>query len=318
MADLVSTLETAAYCLHTVQGSLRAKADRAGVSTVALTGIDQIASWADEELPGLRRRLNLAIAADDQRPQGLRGGLVQIEEPTMTIAQAQALGVELAGLLRDLGPDTGEPGLQEVEQLEECVRLLREHAGDPDVMASLFGELGAQGVVDLPSQLRRLADACALDGAGWLDADGEPVDTSLLRGHVAGLQQAFWRPSAPGWPSRPGPRRSGTPTPVSLKVWLTRRRRVRTGEVGVWRRSFGSVSTTPSSSLMWARACTRGRGTPLGVVDPAPRPRRHGLAARYERPGPALRPVRRVVRGHVPQPARGGGLLRPRRWCGPG
>ncbi len=160
MADLVSTLETASYCLHTVQGSLRAKADRADVSTAALTRIDQIATWADEELPGLRRRLDMARMIDAARPSGLRGTAVTITEPMLSERQAQALGQQLAAdaLAIDSTDAAG------AAQLHEVADRLETHLGDPAVMAAFWAAAG-------PDWADTLAPRIAATGGDTAAAD---------------------------------------------------------------------------------------------------------------------------------------------------
>ncbi len=177
MAALIATLETASHCLHTVPRSMRAKADRLDVPTTALTRLEQIAAWADDELPGLRRRLNLAIAADAQRPTGLRGTPVQITEPTMSMEQATELGRDLAGRLEaaDLCDDAAV--------FEAVAAEVAAHAGDPDVMSALVQALGAQGLLEV---MNRVAIP-PQNAVATIDTDDR---ASLLAALKAGLATA--------------------------------------------------------------------------------------------------------------------------------
>jgi len=110
-----------------------------------------------------------------------------------TLADVKAaIGRQIAARLGDLDPDGGDSPGDDVAELEELTVLLGRHGDDPQVMAGLFAELGARGMVDVPSQLRRLADSCRQAGTFLFDADGDPVqDPQAQFEHLAGLQQRF-------------------------------------------------------------------------------------------------------------------------------
>lgn len=177
MAALFTSLETASRRLHAVPQSLRVRADRLDVSTTALTRLEQIAAWADDELPGLRRRLNLAIAADSQRPMGLRGTPVRITEPTMTMEQATQLGRDLAGRLEaaDLCHDA--------QAFDALAAEVAAHAGDPDVMSAFVEALGAQGLLEVMNQVA----VPPLNPVATIDTDSR---ASLLAALKSGLATA--------------------------------------------------------------------------------------------------------------------------------
>lgn len=196
MAELISGLETASDCLHTTQLSLRGKADRANVPATALTYIDQIASWVDDEVPGLRRRLDLARMTDAARPTGLRGSAVTITEPVLSAAQARALGEQLAADLLTIDSTDAASGTQ----LHAVADRVEAYLGDPDVMAAFWAAAGPGWVDTLPDRLAATgADTAAGDFAVFSRAFTSALYDSDPPGAFTTITDAFRQaPPDPG------------------------------------------------------------------------------------------------------------------------
>jgi hypothetical protein len=138
-------LASGAETLRRGAGSLRQECGWFGVGTAELQEITSIAAWAEDQLPGLRRRQQLA-AAMDARDGRVNGGLVQIPDDFLDAATATARGRALAEqiqleLERDgrLSPDT--------------LRGLQDNAWDPAFAAGFYDSLGPTGLCRLSLQL---------------------------------------------------------------------------------------------------------------------------------------------------------------------
>lgn len=147
LRTLIRSLEDAAETLRDAPRSLRPRASYFGIGTDELRELEEIGAWADDELPGLRRRLNLAQELDH-----MTGGLlstVDLSEPTLTTAAAEELGADLANRMTELTNLDEEAA----EVYHEIALELRAYAHDPDVMSAFFAALGPDQVQMLPSQL---------------------------------------------------------------------------------------------------------------------------------------------------------------------
>jgi hypothetical protein len=88
-------LESGADSLRREAGALRADCEWWGIATGELREILAIAAWAEDQLPGLRRRQQLA-AAMDARDGHIEGVLVPVPDTFLDVAAAAALGRQLA------------------------------------------------------------------------------------------------------------------------------------------------------------------------------------------------------------------------------
>ncbi|MBO0923803.1 hypothetical protein J1G44_06275 [Cellulomonas sp. zg-ZUI199] len=138
LALLIARLEGAASSLQGVCADLTGRANALDVPVRELRKVEHIATWVDGQLPGLRRRLDLARVADTALPIALRGGVVTIVEPVLDARQAEAVGRGLAAELVAID-STGE---QAAVRLRALLARLEGHVGDPDVMSGFYAELG--------------------------------------------------------------------------------------------------------------------------------------------------------------------------------
>ena len=184
LALLILRLDTAASSLRGVCGELRPRARALHVPTSALTQVAHVAEWAHDQLPGLRRRLDLALVADAARPAALRGTHVEIEDPTLDAAQAEAAGRELAAELMAIEAE-GEAGAL---QLRAVLTRLAEHLGDPDVMSGFYAELGVERTEDLPYLLAEIAQGLDLRD-DWAGRGARDLEV-LARGFATALHDS--------------------------------------------------------------------------------------------------------------------------------
>lgn len=148
MGALISRLGNASTALHDVSTDLRGRASARGVSTTATWRMGNVAQWIDRELPGLRRRLDMARAIDAARPVSMRGGTVRLSEPVLSAHEARRVGREIADGL----PEGGEP--EEIAAaLHDVAEELRPYLDDPEVMSAFWDRAGQDWVDGLPSHL---------------------------------------------------------------------------------------------------------------------------------------------------------------------
>lgn len=145
MDDLVSAMNRAHSTLTSDLDTLRSRMRSADVTTEAFTDLDRIADWVDEQIPGLERRRNLAVAITGDRPETT---MVQFEEPLRFDSPEDA---EQYG--RDLAQQYLEHGTIDAARFDELFAEMEDYVDDPDVMAGFYLELGPQQTEILPSVL---------------------------------------------------------------------------------------------------------------------------------------------------------------------
>ncbi|HEX8007602.1 MAG TPA: hypothetical protein VF482_14380, partial [Trebonia sp.] len=91
---MINSMDADAEALQAFVQRFRGEFARLGVDTSALTELERIGAWTRDQLPLMRRRHELAMAAD--RVDG--SAFVQIPEVTMTLAEAHAAGRGLAAM----------------------------------------------------------------------------------------------------------------------------------------------------------------------------------------------------------------------------
>jgi len=164
------------------------------VSTASLKALQDplvlIAHSADD----LDARVKLALLYNTgDHGQVPAGGVLAYEVPgndDSIQAVKQQLGKELAQNLSSIKPGNRFLDRDDVEQYDFYADLLDQYKDDPDVMKGMFDEMGPQGVVDFPIQLKNFLDAYQRTGAPneedrfW--SDGKPMAL-----HIAEMQQRF-------------------------------------------------------------------------------------------------------------------------------
>ena len=102
----------------------------------------------------------------------------------------QQLGKELAQNLDDLRPGARYLDRDDVENYDYYAALLEKYQDDDSVLTGMFDELGPQGVVDLPIQLKDFADQYQASGAGS-DEDLYWDDDTPMSMHIFDMQEKF-------------------------------------------------------------------------------------------------------------------------------
>ncbi len=136
MGRVVRGIETGIETINDARASLRTTLDRFEVHSSRVWSISRAVTWAEGELPGLRRRLAKAQALEGSRPEWPRGVVAFDEDDisTMSPDTARAEGARAALALRDGGtrPD------------DDLVELIVANADDPYFAAGFAGALDAE------------------------------------------------------------------------------------------------------------------------------------------------------------------------------
>ena len=112
MRALVSGVEGAATSVRTTTSAMRATMGEVGVESSATRTADPVGAWLEAELPGLRRRLQMAVALENSSPTAFPGGVVSFQEelistrtPAEAAADARAVAAALNGSSLELTDD---------------------------------------------------------------------------------------------------------------------------------------------------------------------------------------------------------------------
>jgi hypothetical protein len=161
----ISTLDSDREKLRSNATSFKSQFALHGLDTQPLDRMLTICSWVDDQMPMLRRRQHLAVAADQYAPAGTT--VVWIDESQVTNAatgKASADGKRLADEFKhSMKDDTVPEGLYE---------QLATSAQDGDFVKAFYDELG-------PAQLFALSNTMASD-PGPKDSDELKSDRTLI------------------------------------------------------------------------------------------------------------------------------------------
>lgn len=134
LPQTIGSISTDVEKLRNRGGWIKSQFVRFGIDTQPLTDLLAIAQWADDQVPMLRRRQHLAIAADQPYP-GFTG-MVSIDESK--VGQA----AEAAKQGKTLG-DTAKKSLEDGDAISpEVFAALEQHADDADYIKAFYDTLG--------------------------------------------------------------------------------------------------------------------------------------------------------------------------------
>jgi hypothetical protein len=131
---------------------------RLGVDTSVLTELERISAWAQDQVPVMRRRYDLAMATN--RLGGV--GFVQIPEVRMSLAEAYAQGQGLASMFgTGILANTDFTAALKGELVHSHIGELKALAGDADASAAFVAALPAQLREALPNLLLETGSSTA-------------------------------------------------------------------------------------------------------------------------------------------------------------
>lgn len=182
MTSLVSCIEAASGRLHGDKSSMQGIVNAVRVDSSPAAKLGPVAAWLESQVPGLRRRLALAIHIQEQQPGGFYGGTVAYKEAdvsTLTPAQAQDLARQVAKELSD-NADDPDPSL---------VAALGKNANDPYFAAELARTLSPEQLANVPAAMSSHQDALA--GSTASSAQTLADYKKLYETTLAGLSDAI-------------------------------------------------------------------------------------------------------------------------------
>ncbi|GAA1007363.1 hypothetical protein Aple_018080 [Acrocarpospora pleiomorpha] len=158
MLAMINSMEADAEALEAFVQRFRGEFVQLGVDTSALTELERISAWTRDQLPLMRRRHELAIAAE--RVGGT--AFVQIPDVTMTLAEAHAKGRDLAamfstGILSNKDFTAKFKG----ELVHQHIGELKQLAGDQDASAAFVAALPGPVRQALPNLLMETGSSTA-------------------------------------------------------------------------------------------------------------------------------------------------------------
>lgn len=170
-----------------------------GLDTGPLNELVGICGWLDDQLPGLKRRQGLAVAMD--HPAGTNH-MVQVPEPIITSAQAQADGKALADRFNKNTSGDGKAGAAYHEMAQE----LAAHKDDPDFCSAFYANLDPVLVTTLPANLAATGSSTAADDLKiYSHAFGTAVSATSPAPGFDKVKQAYLKPlpdegyTVPAW-----------------------------------------------------------------------------------------------------------------------
>ncbi|WP_157594748.1 DUF6571 family protein [Streptosporangium amethystogenes] len=155
MQDFVSTLERGRDVIDEQSERIRQLLVRAEVSMSGLQPIRQISGWIDDELPGLRRRVEIARATNALPSWGRGSPLIAFDESAYRPpGESRRQGTELAARLMDIGPVGFWTHHADSDDYAKVLRELDGNKNDADFTAAFFAALGTEGALKLPTLFR--------------------------------------------------------------------------------------------------------------------------------------------------------------------
>ncbi|WP_328466910.1 hypothetical protein [Streptomyces sp. NBC_00448] len=137
-----------------------------GLDGSPLNSLNGIASWMDDQVPGLKRRYSLAVGMEHG---GDMKHVVQVPEPVISSAAAKKEAQSLAKQLADIKKLDGEGG----KQYHAIAEQLKDHEDDPDYCSAFYAALKPPNLaVSLPSMM-------AATGSGTAPKDLEIYSKAL-------------------------------------------------------------------------------------------------------------------------------------------
>ncbi|GAA0975861.1 hypothetical protein GCM10009555_034500 [Acrocarpospora macrocephala] len=192
---MIQSMDADASALRAFVQRFRGEFARLGVDTSALTELEQISAWAQDQLPVMRRRYDLAMAAN--RLGG--AGFVQIPEVRMSLAEAYAKGRNLASMFGTgiLGNSDFSAALKG-ELVHQHVGELTELAGDADASAAFVAALPAQLRQALPHLLVETGSSTAReDLAAFSAVFGAALRATQPPARMAEYERELTAPASP-------------------------------------------------------------------------------------------------------------------------
>ncbi|SEG41422.1 hypothetical protein SAMN05216223_10547 [Actinacidiphila yanglinensis] len=147
LKGMISSFSTDKESLHGAYNSYFYRFGQHGLDTAALTSLNTIATWMDDQVPGLKRRYTLAVGLE-------HGGdlktVVQVPEPVISSAAAQKQAQDLAKQLASVKELDGKGG----DQYHQIALELAKHQDDPDYCSAFYAALKPPNLaVSMPSLL---------------------------------------------------------------------------------------------------------------------------------------------------------------------
>lgn len=168
MEKLISALNGAGRELGPNLAKLQARMREAGVTLQTLDAIERIGEWANEQVPGLQRRQNMADALLGEEP-GIPVARFDEPIPFDTPEEAEEYGRRLANdLITD--PEFG------ADTFDRLMEQFQPYVHDPDVMAGFYLELDPNITMRLAEYLHHTG---AEDGAAYLRSFSTGLGTAL-------------------------------------------------------------------------------------------------------------------------------------------
>ncbi|MEO3858062.1 hypothetical protein [Acrocarpospora sp. B8E8] len=155
MEDFITALEQGRDVIGAESERIRQLLVSAELPTAGLQPIRQIEGWIGEELPRLRRRVEI-IRAGDALAWLPGQGLVAYDEGKVRLpAESRKAGTALGARVAELGPPGYWTSVADRELAAGLIAELEAGEDDPDFTAAFFAALGVEKVLSLPSVLRQ-------------------------------------------------------------------------------------------------------------------------------------------------------------------
>ncbi|MBV9381766.1 MAG: hypothetical protein JOY82_19035 [Streptosporangiaceae bacterium] len=151
LADLIQSVSSRTSQAQTLVSGWIAELNRIGLDTSQLSRAAQDLAWAQEQIPMLKRRQELIIAASQQ------GG-----SPGLAVAAAGDLAFPTDAAAAKAGTAAGSKARQALDDSENADFIaldLAQNAGDPAYLAAFFQALGPQELTRLGLYLNTLPAA---------------------------------------------------------------------------------------------------------------------------------------------------------------
>ncbi|NED99107.1 hypothetical protein [Phytoactinopolyspora halotolerans] len=178
LEDLVSKMQTAMMTIDSFTGqlgysSIKNDMDDLGVTSEAMRTLRLIQDWIhDDELPSLRRRLNLARGLQQKSPNATMLTLDEALVDAMSSEEAEQRGRELAEAFNELG------GVN--EGFGDLMEDFEELAYDPDAMAGFYAELGPELAAMFAGTLGYPGNNAGDDSQRYLELMSIGLGTALM------------------------------------------------------------------------------------------------------------------------------------------